>query len=264
MKVIMFSSLKEIIQYRELIYLLIIRDIKSRYKQSILGIAWAIIRPFSLMVIFTLIFGKLAKLPSEGIPYPIFSYIALLPWTLFTTSITAGTGSIVVNRPLVTKIYLPREVFPIASSLAPFFDFAIAATIFVGMMIFYKIVPTVNVFYILPILLIQIILTLGLVLLLSAINVYFRDIMHGIPLAVQIWMYASPVAYSIDSVPQKFHFLYSINPMVGIIDGYRQVVLHGLPPDFSHLGFSIMFAFGLFIFSYYFFKRIEMTFSDII
>jgi len=260
----MLKHIKELFSYRELLYSITIREIKVRYKQSILGILWAILQPLSLMAVFTIIFSKFAKIPSEGIPYPIFCYAALLPWTFFSTSLSFAIPSLVNNSDLINKIYFPREIFPISSVFAAFIDYAIASSIFFVMMIFYKVQITLGIFLIVIILPIQIILTLGIAFLFSSLNVYYRDVRYAIPLIIQIWMYASPVIYPITMIPEKYRILYMLNPMAGIIDGYRKIILHGVSPDWNYLLLSAGVAIILLTLSYKYFKKVEMVFADII
>ncbi|MFC1922175.1 ABC transporter permease [Chloroflexota bacterium] len=241
-----------------------IREIKIRYKQSFLGGAWAILQPLSLMVVFSVIFTWFIQLPTEGNPYPIFSYTALLPWTFFATSISFGVPSLVGNMNLVTKIYFPREIIPISVVIASFVDFLVASTVYVGMLFFYKIqlYPTL---FILPIIiLIQIILTFGIIFIGSTLNVFYRDIRFAVPLAIQLWFYASPVIYPISVVPEELLSLYMLNPMAVLIDSYRRVILEGQTPQWQYLGLSALISIGIFILSYRFFKRMEMRFADLI
>jgi len=259
-----FNSLKEIISYRELLFNIAIREIKVRYKQSVLGIVWAIIQPFATMIVFTVIFSVFMKVPSEGLPYPIFSYTALLPWTLFATSLSFAIPSLVGNANIVTKLYFPREIFPIASVLAAFVDFFIASIIFAGMLIFYKVSININVLFLIPILLIQVMFTIGIALFASALNVYYRDIKYGLPLVISLWMYACPIIYPVSLVPEKYINFYMLNPMAPIMDGYRKVLLHGIHPDFYYLSIAAFVSLATLILSYRFFKRVEMNFADII
>ena len=258
------ANLRTLYQYRELLYTLATRDIKVRYKQSALGIAWAIMRPLSLMLIFTIVFSRLARIPSEGIAYPIFSYCALLPWTLFAASLTLASQSLVNNMSLVTKIYFPREVFPFASVAACFVDFAVASSIFVGLMVYYHVGLTLNALWIPVIVLVQVLFVLGVSLFTSAVNVYYRDIRHVIPVAVQLWMYATPIIYPITLIPEKYRDLYMLNPMAVIIDSYRRILLSGQPPNLIQLALAAMITVCLFLSGYIYFKHVEPGFADII
>jgi lipopolysaccharide transport system permease protein len=260
----MISYLKELISYRELLFTFAARDLKVRYKQAIMGMAWAILQPLALMIIFTVVFSKLAKVPSDGIPYPIFSYCALLPWTFFATSINLGTPSLTNNMNLVTKIYFPRELLPFASVMACFVDFLIASTIFIGLMFFYKVSLNIYMLWLPLIVLIQIIFALGIILFTSAGNVFFRDVKHIMPIAIQIWMYLTPIIYPISLVPEKFQAIYMLNPMAGIIDGYRSVILKASPPDIKYLALAFVISIALFLVGYVTFKKAEGVFADVI
>ena len=258
------NNIREIFKYNELLMSITLREIKVKYKQSILGIFWAILQPLSMMLVFTVIFSYFIKVPSDGTPYPIFSYTALLPWTFFASSLTFAIPSIVSNINLVTKIYFPREIFPIAAVLSAFVNFCVAAVIFVPMLLFYKTPLTLNMFYIIPILLLQILFILGISFFASALNVYYRDIKYVIPLATQLWMYVSPVIYPTSVVPEHLQIVYMLNPMAPIIDGYRKVLLHGIAPDLFYLGIASITTITIFLLSYRFFKKIEMSFADVI
>ena len=260
----MLKDIKEIVHHREVLWNITLREIKVKYKQSILGILWAVLQPLSMMAIFTIIFSRFIKVPSDGIPYPIFSFAALLPWVFFSTAILSATSSIVSNMNLVNKIYIPREIFPIASILAAFADFCIAGCIFMAMLIFYKIHITLNILYLLPIILLEIGFILGLSLFVAAANVYYRDVKYVIPLAMQLWMYASPVIYPVSMVPQHLRPFYMLNPMALIIDSYRKVLVLGVAPDRSYLGFMAVVIIVLLWLAYAFFKKIEMSFADVI
>jgi lipopolysaccharide transport system permease protein len=260
----MINRLKELFSYRELLYTLTAREIQVRYRQSILGIAWAVLQPVALMLMFTLIFSVLLKVDSDDIPYPIFSYSALLPWTFFSNSLSSAIPSLESNAALIKKIYFPRELFPISSVLAAFVDFLIAAIIFLGLMFYYHVSFTTNMLYVVPILLIQIIFTLGICFFASALNVYYRDIRYALPLLIQLWMYASPIIYPMSQVPDHLKTFYLLNPMAGIMDGYRNVLVKGLAPEFYYVGIAAAGAIILFVLGYLYFKRIEMTFADVI
>lgn len=260
----MLAHAKALYQHRELLLLWTLREIRVRYKQSILGAGWALLQPLALMVVFTLVFGLLVRLPSDGIPYPLFAYTALLAWTFFAASATLAIPALVNNLHLVTKIYFPREILPIASVGASLADFMVASLLLIMAVIWYQVPLTLNLLWVPPILALQIILTLGVVLPASALNVFYRDIRFVVPLAVQIWMYATPVIYPISLVPEQFRPIYALNPMVGIIDAYRRVILHGTPPSLEYLGFSALTSVGLFVIGYTYFKRSEDSFADLI
>jgi len=260
----MIANLRTLWAFREFLWMWSLREIKIRYKQSFLGAAWAILQPLALMVVFTIVFSVFARVPTDGLPYPVFSYIALLPWTFFSASISFAIPSLVNNMNLVTKIYFPREVLPIAAVVAAFLDFLIAAVVFVGLLIFYK-VPLQSTMLWIPFLLaLQIVLTLGVVLPASALVVWYRDIRFVVPLGLQLWMYASPVIYPASLVPERWRSLYMLNPMAVLIDSYRRVVLYGESPSLVYLGVSVAIALVLLLAGYAYFKRSEVLFADVI
>ncbi|MFC1678619.1 ABC transporter permease [Elusimicrobiota bacterium] len=252
----------ELLKYRELLLNITMREIRVRYKQSLLGIFWSVLQPLLMMLIFTAVFAGFAKIPSDGIPYPLFSYTALLPWTFFSTALSFAIPSLVANANLLTKIYFPREIFPIASILTASVDFCIAATLFVALLLYYGVTLTTTAFYAIPILLVQIILTLGISFFASAANVYYRDIKYALPFFIQISMYLSPVIYPLSSVPERYRSLYLMNPMASIISGYRRVLLLGQSPDFQFLGLAALVAIATLLVSYKYFKWVEMSFAD--
>jgi len=258
----MFEKIRELAEYRELLLTIAAREIKVRYKQSILGIFWSILQPLSMMIIFTIVFSRFIKVPSDGIPYPLFFYTALLPWTFFATALSFAIPSLVSNSNLLSKIYFPREVFPIASILAATVDFCIAALIFLAILAFYKVVPNMNALYIIPILSIQVLLTLAVSLFASAVNVYYRDVKYALPFFIQLWMYLSPVIYPVSAVPDEFKSIYMLNPMAPIINGYRQTLLIGTAPDFYHLAIAAFVTLTMLFLSYKYFKMVEMSFAD--
>ncbi|MFC1668491.1 ABC transporter permease [Chlamydiota bacterium] len=260
----MFSYIKELIQYRELFYNFALRDIKIRYKQTFFGAAWAVFQPFVLMVVFTIIFSRFMRISSEGIPYPVFSYCALVPWVFFSNSISMATNSLIGNLNLVTKVYFPREILPFASIVAFLFDFLIAFIIVIGLLLFYKIKLSFYILFFPLMLLIQIILVFGVSLLSSSLNVKYRDIKYVVPLGMQIWMYLTPIIYPVTVVPEKIRWLYMINPMAGIINSYRNILLKGTAPEFSYLLYSAIVSVVLFILAYRYFKKSEKFFADII
>jgi len=256
--------LKNLYNNKELLFQLTLRQIKSRYKQSVLGISWAIIKPLGMMVVFTVIFSKFMKVPSDGIPYPIFSYCALLPWTFFSTSLSSGINSMTSNVSLIQQIYFPRIIFPLTAVMSSFVDFVIASVIFIGLMIFYKIQITIYVFLLIPILILQIVFTIPICLLGSALNVFYRDIGQALVFITQLWMYACPIVYPISVVPEKYRMLYALNPMVGIIDSYRKVIIQGVAPNWEYLWISFVITVLVFISFYAIFRKLEMKLADII
>lgn len=254
----------ELVGARELLYTWTMRDFKVRYSQSILGAAWAILQPLSLMVIFSVIFSTFLKVPTDGVPYPIFTYIALLPWTLFANALNLAIPSLVNNMNLVSKIYFPREILPFSAIMVSFIDFLIAASIFVVMLIFYRIPVGPTILLVPLVLIIQIILMFGISLLASAFMVFYRDVRFVIPLALQIWMYVSPVIYPISVVPEKYRPFYFLNPMAVLIDTYRRLILFNQMPDWPYLGLATLISVLLAIGAYLYFKRAERVFADLI
>ena len=250
--------------YRDLLWMWIAREVRVRYKQSLLGVGWAILQPLVLTVIFYFVFSRLARIDTGGVPYPIFAYAALVPWTFFTTSLGFGIPSLVNNMNLVTKIFFPREVLPLASIGAALVDFLVASAIFVGMLVFYGVRPDIYALWVIPLLAVQIILTVGVTLLGSAVIVFFRDMRFVIPLLTQVWMYVTPVIYPVELVPERLRLYYYLNPMASIIDGYRRVLLLGEAPQMPALLLGTLVSLLLLLLSYVFFKRVEPLFSDLI
>lgn len=260
----MFNHLKALFCYRELLWVLTQREIKVRYKQTILGAVWAIIQPFLLMIIFIIVFGFFLKIKTDSAPYPIFYYSALLPWTFFSTALTFGSMALVNNSNLITKVYFPRETLPFASLGAALLDFLIAGIIFVGLLFFYKVHFTVNLIYVIPILVLEILFTTAMILLSSAMNVLWRDVKFIIPLLLQIWMFASPVVYPLSQVPSNLRFVYKLNPMAAVIENFRLVTIFGKTPNWFDLFWAFIITWILFWISYKFFKIKERTFADVI
>ncbi len=260
----MLANIQELSAHRGLLISWVVRDIKVRYKQSLMGAAWAILQPLSATLIFAVIFSRFVRVSTDGIPYPIFYYSALLPWTFFNSSITFGVSSLVSNMSLVTKIYFPREILPLSAVLASLVDFFIASLIFVGMMIFYQIPLTASLICIPLLLLIQIVFTVSVVLLASAMNVFYRDVRFVVPLGLQLWMYLTPIIYPLSMVPPRFLAVYMLNPMASIIDSYRRIILLGEWPSFPYLVLGGLVSLVLLIIAYWYFKRSEAAFADII
>jgi lipopolysaccharide transport system permease protein len=255
---------RELWEYRELLYFLIWRDVKVRYKQTALGAAWAVIQPFFMMVVFSLFFGRLAKVPSDGIPYPVFTFCALLPWQLFANALTESSNSLVGNQNLITKVYFPRLVVPIAAVLGGLVDFVIAFVILLGMMLFYGIVPGWAIVTLPGFILLAVLTALGVGLWLSALNVQYRDVRYTITFLVQFWLFLTPVAYPSSIVPEKWRPLYGLNPMAGVVEGFRWALLgKSTPPGamlWVSLGAVILILFG----GLYYFRRMEQQFADIV
>src|SRR5262252_7749196 len=250
-------DLKALWEYRELLYFFAWRDIKVRYKQTVLGIAWAFIQPLSMMVVFALIFGKFAQIPSGGFPYEIFSFTALLPWNLFAGALTRGTTSIVSDSNLVSKVYFPRLLLPISAVVSGIVDFAISFVILIGMMAWFRIVPTWGILALPGFILLALLTALAVSLWLGSLNVKYRDVGHIIPFVVQFWMFASPVAYPVDIVPEEWRWLYSLNPMAGVIEGFRWALLGKASPDFGVIAISISVVFIIFYFGIVYFRKTE-------
>lgn len=260
----MFMSLVELAKARELLFTWTLRDFKVRYSQSVLGAAWAILQPLSLMLIFSIIFSVVLKVPTGGIPYPVFAYTAVLPWTFFANSLSFAIPSLVSNMSLVSKIHFPREILPLSAIMVSFIDFLIASSIFIIMLLFYRI-PVGSAVLLVPVVLsIQIILTFGICLLASAINVFYRDVRFVIPLALQIWMYLSPIIYPANLVPEKFRPFYFLNPMAVLIDTYRRTILFNQTPSWPYLGLAAVLSGFMLIFAYRYFKQAEREFADLI
>jgi lipopolysaccharide transport system permease protein len=256
--------LNELWQYRELLYFLTWRDIKIRYKQTVLGAAWAIIQPFLTMVVFTLFFGKLAKIPSEGVPYPIFSYAGLLPWTFFAQAMNQSSDSLVGNAHLITKVYFPRLAVPLSATLAPFVDFCIAFIVLIGMMFYYQIFPTGTLVWLPAFLLLAFATSLGAGLWLSALNVQYRDVRYTVPFLTQLWLFATPVIYPSSTVHGPWRIILGLNPMTGVVEGFRWALLGiGEAPGamiYTSMGVSLLLVFTGLIY----FNRMEKTFADVV
>lgn len=259
-----FGHLRELWRFRDLLWALSMRAIKARYKQSVLGVGWAIIQPFAMMVIFTIIFSKFAKVDTGDTPYAVFSYAALLPWQLFSTSVTRGGTSIADNGSIVKKIYFPREVCPVSAVGAALVDFAVASVMLVLLMLFYHVGISALALLLPVVLIIQLMLTFGIIFFLSAVNAFYRDIGFGLPLVLQIWMYASPVVYPISLVPERYQQLYMLNPMTPVIDSFRRVLVEDQMPHWNYLGIAAGVAFVCMIIGYSYFKRAEGLFADVL
>jgi len=256
--------LRELYEYRELLYFLIWRDIKVRYKQTVLGAAWAIIQPFFTMLVFSLFFGRLAKVPSDGIPYPIFSYAALVPWMFFSHGILLASNSLVGHANLIKKVYFPRLSMPMAAVLSGVVDFVLAFFLLLGMMFFFGTYPTINVIWLPFFLLLAFITCLGVSLWLSAMNVQFRDIRYTIPFITQFWMFATPIAYPSSLLSEPWKTLYGLNPMAGVVEGFRWALLGTKTAPGPIIIVSSMAAVLLLLGGAMYFRRMEKTFADIV
>ena len=257
-------NFRELWHYRELLFFLVWRSVGVRYRQSVIGAGWAIIQPLMTMAVFTVIFGRFAKIPSDGIPYPIFSYCALLPWTYFSRSLSGSSDSLVGSQNLITKVYFPRLILPLSDVLSGLVDFVIAFFILILMMFWYGIAPNWGVLLLPLFILMSMVTALGTGLWLTALNVKYRDIKFVVPFFVQVWMYGSPVIYSSTMIPEQFRSLYALNPMVGVIEGFRWALVGKAAPDWTMIAVSstvvgIMLSSGLL-----YFRKMEKTFADII
>jgi lipopolysaccharide transport system permease protein len=257
-------GLKSVWGYRELLYFLVWRDLKVRYKQTIIGIGWAVLQPLITMLISTVIFGHFAKIPSDGVPYPIFAFCGLLPWTYFATALNRCIVSVVADSHVITKIYFPRLILPLAGTASGLVDFSISLVVFLGFMIWYE-MPIPWGLLALPFFLMFSLLTvLAVGLWLSALNVRYRDVTYTIPFLIQVWMFASPVVYPVNLIPEEWRFLYSLNPMAGVIEGFRWALLGKAGPDFSVMAVSALVVVILLASGVIFFRNMERTFADII
>ena len=256
--------LRELWEFRELLYFLLWRDFKVRYKQTVLGVGWAVIQPLFTMVVFTLIFGRLAKMPSDGIPYPIFSYAALLPWTFFSQGLINASQSMVGNSNLIKKVYFPRLIIPMAGVLSGITNFILSFIVLLGMMLYFGIMPTINVLWLPLLLLLSLCTSLGVSLWLSALYVQFRDVGSLIPFLVQIWFFITPVVYPSSLLQEPWRTLYGINPMVGVVEGFRWALLSTDTAPGSIIIVSSLVVLLLLISGVMFFRRMEKTFADVL
>jgi lipopolysaccharide transport system permease protein len=255
-------DLAELWRYRELILFLAWRDIKVRYRQTVLGIAWAVLQPVFTMIIFSVFFGRLAGMPSDGLPYPIFVYCALLPWQLFAFSLTESSNSLVANQQLITKVYFPRLVIPVSVILASLLDFVIAFAVLIGMMGYYHIIPTQALWTLPLFVLLAVSLALGVGLWLSALNVRYRDVRYTLPFLTQVWLFATPIAYPSSLVPEPWRVLYGINPMAGVVEGFRWALLNTGTAPGDMLTVSVVVTLVIVVSGLYYFRRMERTFAD--
>ncbi len=256
--------LHELWEYRDLLYFFVWRDIKVRYKQTVMGVAWAIIQPFFTMVIFSLFFGRLAKVPSDGLPYPIFSFAALVPWTFFANALTQASNSLVNSANMIKKIYFPRLLVPTATVFAGLVDFVLAFIVLLGMMLYYGYMPTANVIWLPLFLFMALATSLGVGLWLSAMNVQFRDVRYVVPFLAQAWLFATPIAYSSSMLSEPWRTVYGINPMVGVVDGFRWALLgtDTAPGPVVFVSFAV--AMLLLISGMFYFRRMEKNFADVV
>jgi len=257
-------KLDELWEYRELLYFLVWRDIKVRYKQTALGATWAVIQPFLTMVVFSLFFGHLAKMPSDGIPYPIFSFAALVPWTFFANGLSQSSNSLVGSSNLITKVYFPRLIVPLASSFSGVVDFLIAFGVLIVMMLYYGLLPTFNALWLPLFLLLAMVTSLGVGLWLSALNVEYRDVRYVVPFITQFWLFATPIAYPSSLLHEPWRTIYGLNPMVGVVEGFRWALLGTKTAPGPIIGVSAAAAIVILITGAFYFRRMEKTFADIV
>ncbi len=257
-------NFNELIGYKDLFYFLILRDIKVRYKQAVLGGLWAIIQPFFSMIVFTLFFGVLAKVPSDGIPYPIFNFTAMVAWTYFAGAITNSCNSLIGSANLISKVYFPRLIIPLTPVIAGLLDFFIAFVVLIGMMFYFHMYPTIKIFF-LPLLIILMILVAGGAgIFLSALNTKYRDVKYAVPFLLQLWMLASPIVYPTSMVPEEYRLIYALNPMVGIIEGFRVVLLGTGSFPIKIILVSTFVSISIFLIGVFYFKQVERYFADVI
>lgn len=256
-------NLREIWQYRELLYFLSWRDIKVRYTQTVIGVAWALIQPFFTMVVFSIFFGKLAKIPSDGIPYPIFSYAALVPWTFFANGLNDSANSLVANANLIKKVYFPRIIVPFSSIVSGAADFLLAFLLLLAMMVYYGIIPTAAIIWLPFLLLLALVTSMGVGLWLTALNVQFRDVRYAVPFLVQAWMFATPIAYPSSLLKEPWRTLYGINPMTGVVEGFRWALLGTNTAPGPIIFVSAFIASALLLSGVFYFRRMERIFADV-
>jgi len=257
-------KLRELWEYRELLYFLTWRDVKVRYKQTVLGAAWAIIQPASTMIIFTLFFGRLAKIPSDSVPYPLFSFAALVPWTFFANGLMQASNSLVSGAELIKKVYFPRLVIPLAAVISGVIDFVLAFVVLLGMMAFYGVRPTTNVLWLPLFAMLALVASLGVGLWLSALNVQFRDVRYVVPFLIQIWLFATPIAYPSSMIPQPWRTLYGLNPMVGVVEGFRWALFNTDTSPGAIIALSTAMTLALLIGGAFYFRRMERNFADVV
>lgn len=257
-------GLRELWEHRELLYFLTWRDVKVRYKQTALGAAWAVIQPFFTMVVFSLFFGRLAGIPSDGIPYPIFSYAALVPWTFFANGLGQSANSLVGSSNLIKKVYFPRLAIPLSTVLSEGLDFAIAFVVLIGMMLYFGIAPTANVVWLPALVALAVTTSLGVGLWLSALNVQFRDVRYVVPFITQFWMFATPIAYPSSLLDERWRTIYALNPMVGVVEGFRWALLGTRTAPGPMILVSSLMAVGLLVGGAFYFRRMEKRFADVV
>src|SRR3990172_4655403 len=257
-------KLRELWQYRELLYFLVWRDIKVRYRQTVLGGLWAILQPLITMVIFSLVFGRLAQVPSDGVPYPLFSYAALVPWVFLANGVTQASNSLVLSSNMVKKIYFPRLTLPMSTVLAGVIDFALALTVLLVLMLIYGFTPTINALWLPLFFLLALVTTLGVSVWLSAMNVQFRDVRYAVPFLIQVWLFVTPIAYPSSVLSEPWRTLYGINPMAGVVEGFRWALLGTNTAPGPIIAVSSLASLALLIGGAHYFRRMEKTFADVL
>ncbi|MFL6198019.1 MAG: ABC transporter permease [Thermoanaerobaculia bacterium] len=257
-------GLRELWEYRELLWFLVWRDVKVRYKQTVLGAGWAILQPVATMIVFSLFFGRLARMPSDGLPYPVFSFAGLVPWTFFSQGLSQSANSLVGSHNLITKVYFPRLAIPIATVLAGLVDFALAFLVLLVLMLVYGIVPGPEVLALAPLLLLALVTALGAGLWLSALNVQFRDVRYIVPFLTQLWLFLTPIAYPSSLLGEPWRTVYGLNPMAGVVEGFRWALLGTGEPPGAMLAASVLAALALLASGALYFRRTERTFADVI
>jgi lipopolysaccharide transport system permease protein len=258
------DAVSELWRYRELFYFLTWRDVKVRYKQTALGIAWAVVQPLMTMVVFSLLFGTLGKMPSDGIPYPLFYFGALLPWTYFSVTLSNSGNSLVANANLLTKVYFPRVILPTSAAFSGLIDFAVGCSVLVGLMLYYQVPPTWKLLLWPPLILLLFALSLGVSMILAALNVRYRDVKYTLPFLTQLWLFVTPVIYPVTLIPDRYRLLAALNPLTGVIDAFRASLLPSGRVDWSLLGVSSAVTVGLLLLAAIYFRRMERIVADIV
>ena len=259
-----FPNFKEILEYKDLLYFLILKDIKARYAQSVIGVGWAIIQPLFFMLVFTVIFGKLAKIDSEGVPYQIFSFTALVPWTFFSNAMSDSSNSLSANLALITNIYIPRILIPLSATIGKFIDFFISFLILIGLLVFYQYLPDQKILLIFMYIFLMFMSAFAFGLILGTMAIQYRDIKYALPFGIQLFMYASPVAYSTNMLPEKYHVIYALNPMVTVIEGFRNIFLNTGNISFEMIVVSFSTSFLLMLIGVVYFSKTERIFADVV
>ena len=259
-----FPNFKEILEYKDLLYFLILKDIKARYAQSVIGVGWAIIQPLFFMLVFTVIFGKLAKIDSEGVPYQIFSFTALVPWTFFSNAMSDSSNSLSANLALITNIYIPRILIPLSVTIGKFIDFFISFLILIGLLVFYQYLPDQKILLIFMYIFLMFMSAFAFGLILGTMAIQYRDIKYALPFGIQLFMYASPVAYSTNMLPEKYHVIYALNPMVTVIEGFRNIFLNTGNISFEMIVVSFLTSFLLMLIGVVYFSKTERIFADVV